>query len=474
MSTANLQNLGKYIIIETLGKGAMGVVYKGFDPHIKRTVAIKTIRRELLEADQAASLVARFKNEAQAAGRLSHPGIVGVYEYGEQDTLAYIVMEYIQGNGLDEYFKRGVHFGPTDMISIMAQLLDALDHAHDQGIVHRDIKPSNIIVMLNGRLKLADFGIARIDTSDLTQFGVIMGTPSYIAPEQYLGLTVDRRADIFSAGVIFYQLLSGKKPFSGTTEAIAYKVCHETPPVPSSVEASGGHRHFDAVTLKALARRPEERFQTAQEFREALLKAYRAPATPAVSEQTLIYETTRLTAPGEATSPSRPLGTPAPTGTTGYPPHWDAMILQQVEKHLTRLVGPVARVMVKKAAKTTTDVDSLYRVLADEVANVQDKTQFLATRRLIAGAAAVSAGTHPPTTKSGTQEADVPIVRVTPEAMEQAARRLATYVGPIAKVLAKKAAAQAKDPRQFHILLADNITSDSDRSRFLQDSGFVG
>jgi len=470
MGTPNLEHLGKYAITETLGKGAMGVVYKGFDPHIKRTVAIKTIRRELLDVDQANALVARFKNEAQASGRLTHPGIVGVYEYGEEQTLSYIVMEYVQGSGLDQYFKREIRFGVTDIVSIMAQLLDALDYAHDQGIVHRDVKPANIIVMLNGRLKVADFGIARIDNSDLTQIGVIMGTPSYMAPEQYLGLGVDRRADIFSAGVIFYQLLSGKKPYSGSTESIAYKVCHETPLAPSTVDPERNHVQFDNVALHALARKPDERFQSAREFREGILEAYRAPVTQAVSEQTLIREVTRIPGLGESTSPSRP--STHPSGTTQYPSNWEASVLQQVERELTRVVGPVARVMVKKAAKAAADMDTLYRLLADEVGSIQDRTQFLASRKQLAGTSGTSIYTQS-STGSRTAQTTGPVTRVTPEMVEQAARRLAPYIGPIAKVLAKKAAAKAQDSRQFHLMLSENITSESERNRFLKDVGLL-
>ena len=248
-STSSPFQLGKYSVSEVLGKGAMGVVYKGFDPHIRRTVALKTIRKELVDEDQAATLLARFRNEAQAAGRLSHPGIVGVYEWGEAGELAFLAMEYVEGNSLREYFNRGTRFDGPDTVSIMAQLLDALHYAHQQGVWHRDIKPANIIIMKNGKLKIADFGIARIDSSNLTQTGAIMGTPGYMAPEQYTGLPVDWRADVFSAGVVMYQLLTGSHPFIGNPEMIAYKICHEQPALPS--EASGGRctSEFDAVTL---------------------------------------------------------------------------------------------------------------------------------------------------------------------------------------------------------------------------------
>src|SRR6266571_3079447 len=213
MTTPN--HLGKYEITEVLGRGAMGVVYKGFDPGIRRTVAIKTIRRELIEGERpAAAMLARFRNEAQAAGKLAHPGIVAVYDYGEDASVAYIAMEYVEGNSLREYLGRGTRFAERDAVSVMSQLLEGLAHAHERRVWHRDIKPANIIVMMNGRVKVADFGIARIEASDLTQTGAMLGSPGYMAPEQYAAAAIDHRADLFAAGVVFYQLVTGAKPRS--------------------------------------------------------------------------------------------------------------------------------------------------------------------------------------------------------------------------------------------------------------------
>src|SRR6266545_6415367 len=219
--------LGKYEITEVLGRGAMGVVYKGFDPGIRRIVAIKTIRRELIEGERhAAAMLARFRNEAQAAGKLAHPGIVAVYDYGEDASVAYIAMEYVEGNSLREYLGRGTRFAERDAVSVMSQLLEALEHAHERRVWHRDIKPANIIVMMNGRVKVADFGIARIEASELTQTGAMLGSPGYMAPEQYAAAAIDHRADLFAAGVVFYQLVTGAKPFVGTSEQITYATCH--------------------------------------------------------------------------------------------------------------------------------------------------------------------------------------------------------------------------------------------------------
>jgi eukaryotic-like serine/threonine-protein kinase len=305
--------LGKYEITEVLGRGAMGVVYKGFDPGIRRTVAIKTIRRELIESDRpTASMLARFRNEARAAGQLAHPGIVAVYDYGEDAEVAYIAMEYVEGNSLREYFDRGTRFTERDIVSIMSQLLDALAHAHSRRVWHRDIKPANLIVMMDGRVKVADFGIARIEASDLTHTGAIMGSPGYMAPEQYAATTIDHRADIFAAGVVFYQLLTGKKPFVGSAEQVAYAICHTAVPRPSPVDPDKGWERYDAIVDKALAKRPEDRFKSAEAFRTAMLEAHAAPASPTIAADTIITEVLR---PAAAVDPSSPSRTPL-TGAT--------------------------------------------------------------------------------------------------------------------------------------------------------------
>jgi serine/threonine protein kinase/osmotically-inducible protein OsmY len=289
------QRLGKYLVTDVLGKGAMGVVYKAHDPDIQRTVAIKTIRRELVEDDDRAGMVmARFKNEARAAGRLSHPGIVAVYDYGEAEDVAFIAMEFVEGNSLRAYFSRDTQFEERDVVSLMAQLLDALQHAHEQGVWHRDVKPANIIIMNNGKLKVADFGIARIDSSSLTQVGAVMGSPGYMAPEQYKGDAVDWHADIFAAGVLLYQLLTRTRPFTGSTEQLAYKVCYESPPPPSEVAPGRDLERYDAVVAKALSKLPQERYASANEFKAAILEAFAEPVSPTISEETILNEPPRV------------------------------------------------------------------------------------------------------------------------------------------------------------------------------------
>jgi class 3 adenylate cyclase/tRNA A-37 threonylcarbamoyl transferase component Bud32 len=270
---SGLTKLGKYEIRRVLGKGAMGVVYEGWDPTIERRVAIKTIRPDQLESTEAEEILTRFKREAKAAGRLSHPNIVAVFEFGQDGPVNFIAMEFIEGRELKEYFDKGERFSLADTVRLMTQLLDALDLAGRNGVVHRDIKPSNIIILPDGRVKVADFGIARVESSALTQTGAALGTPSYMSPEQLMGQPVDGRSDLFSAGVVLYQFLTGEKPFTGErTTTIITKILSEQPSDPSSLNVTVP-KAFDAAVRKALAKRPDDRFQTGREFAEALKQA---------------------------------------------------------------------------------------------------------------------------------------------------------------------------------------------------------
>ncbi len=269
----------------------MGVVYEGFDPTIQRRVAIKTVKSDQLESLEADEILLRFKREAQAAGRLTHGNIVGVYEFGEDDGTVFIAMEFVEGKELKEYFDGDQRFPIAEVRRIMGEILDALDYSHRQGVVHRDIKPANIILLANGTAKVADFGIARLETSTLTQAGSVLGTPSYMSPEQFMGQTVDGRSDIFSAGVVLYQFLTGERPFTGAFTTIMHKVLKENPPLPSELNVQVPMA-FDAVVRKALAKRPEDRYQTAAEFRQAIIDVGNTPAAAPASEATVVAAAT--------------------------------------------------------------------------------------------------------------------------------------------------------------------------------------
>ncbi len=317
------EKLGKYEIRRELGAGAMGVVYEGWDPGIARRVAIKTVKGADLQGAEAEQTLARFRHEAQAAGRLSHPNIVQIYEFGDiQDSAdgsggtQFIAMEFIEGRELKDYFDSDERFKLPEVVRIMGELLAALGHAHKNGIVHRDVKPANIILLGDGTVKVADFGIARIESSNLTQAGSVLGTPAYMSPEQFMGQTVDPRSDLFSAGVVLYQFLTGEKPFVGSVTTIMHKVLKEQPLAPSELNVQVP-RAFDALLQKALAKRPDERFQSAQEFIAAIEAA--AAGHTAAADATMANKAGDATLAGSTLTERPPpaataAATPAPPG----------------------------------------------------------------------------------------------------------------------------------------------------------------
>jgi serine/threonine-protein kinase len=274
-NTIMAETLGKYELRAVLGKGAMGTVYEGYDPIIARQVAIKTVRLPEPDDLEAQDELARFKREAQAAGRLSHPNIVGVFDYGETPEIAYIVMEFVDGTTLKHLTDKHERFELPEVVRLMEALMAGLQYSHDRGVVHRDIKPANIMLTKKGEVKIADFGIARIESSSMTQAGTMLGTPSYMSPEQFMGQTVDARTDLYSSGVLLYQLLTGEKPFEGGLTAIMHKVLNTEPPAPSalSVTVPGA---FDAVVKKAMAKRPDDRYASAADFAQAVRAALQA------------------------------------------------------------------------------------------------------------------------------------------------------------------------------------------------------
>ncbi len=266
------KTLGRYKITEILGKGAMGVVYKGHDPKIDRQVALKTIRSEIFEDESnREELLGRFQREAQIAGRLSHSHIVGIYDVGEDDGVTYIAMEYIDGRSLDKIIKDGVKLSIDQIVFITIQVCDALNYAHRHRIIHRDIKPANIIIVGDeNKVKVADFGIAKLIDADMTIGKRLIGTPYYMSPEQIKGDKCDGRSDLFSLGIVLYELLTGKKPFSGEDiSTIIHNIINQTPLPPSKVNSNVPHE-FNNVLLKALAKDPGDRHQTGYEFINAL------------------------------------------------------------------------------------------------------------------------------------------------------------------------------------------------------------
>jgi CHASE2 domain-containing sensor protein/predicted Ser/Thr protein kinase len=264
-------SFGRYQVIEPLGMGAMGTVYKGKDPSIDRLVALKTIRLDAIaDPSEINELKERLLREAKAAGNLSHPNIVTIYDFGLQGNLQYIAMEYIDGYTLESVLKRNLNLNYRIIASIIIQVCSALEYAHKIGIIHRDVKPANIMVMENFRVKVMDFGIAHFKSSSMTQTGVAMGTPNYISPEQLKGKEVTPSSDIFSLGVVLYELLTHTKPFTGENiSSLVYKITNENPPPPSTLDPKVPPL-FDLVLKKSLAKDPLERYRSAKEMAGAL------------------------------------------------------------------------------------------------------------------------------------------------------------------------------------------------------------
>jgi len=256
----SIQTVGRYEITGELGRGAMGVVYKALDPTIGRTVALKTMRLDVHGLD-AQEMVRRFQNEARAAGVLNHPNIVTIYDAGERDGIFYIAMEFIEGTTLHEVLAEKRVLATDEVLQLTRQICRGLDYAHSNGIVHRDIKPANIMITGNGTVKIMDFGIAK-SGGQVTNTGQVLGTPNYMAPEQVKGRQLDGRSDLFSLGVILYEMLTGEKPFVGqNVTTIIYKIVNENPITPRDLDVTV-HPGLSAIVTKALAKAPDDRYQT--------------------------------------------------------------------------------------------------------------------------------------------------------------------------------------------------------------------
>jgi serine/threonine protein kinase len=480
--------LGKYRIDSILGKGAMGVVYKAFDPQIERTVALKTIRKELFSEGQQAELIGRFKNEAQAAGRLNHPNIVTVYDYGEDSDSAYIAMEFVDGTALNTLMMPDRPTALPRVMAWMGDLLLALEYAHSRGVVHRDIKPANLLITTGAQVKVSDFGIARMESSTLTQTGSMVGTPSYMSPEQFRGEQVDGRSDVFSAGIVLYQLLTGVRPFVGSASVVMQQILNEQPAPPSQLVPALG-RGYDHLVARAMAKSPAERYPSARAFLDALTAtASHGGADPdattlADSDRTVLAAGLPSLHPGAASGP--PTGTALGTASDTMSP-WKIEAFPELETILSRQIGPMAKFLLKKAAAKADGMDELCELLLPHIPSEHGRAQFgdavaLLKKKLAAsgtGCGAPGTGTRsvagaPASTRLGAASGRSTIRA--PEAFdedfaERATQRLTVFIGPIARVVAKRAARQTNDRAEFLQLLAEHIESPPERSRFLAEA----
>nr|WP_314577889.1 serine/threonine-protein kinase [uncultured Pseudomonas sp.] len=478
-----LEQLGKYRIDSVLGKGAMGTVYKAFDPHIARIVALKTIRKELLGDGHQQQLISRFQNEAQAAGRLSHPNIVAVYDYGEDDGAAYIAMEFIDGIALNTRLQNQESRQLAQVIGWMRQLLGALHYAHAKGVIHRDVKPANLIITADNQVKVTDFGIARIDTSVLTQTGSMIGTPSYMSPEQFCGDLVDCRSDVFSAGIVLYQLLTGERPFSGSATMVMQQILNQTPVPPSSLNPTLDPQ-LDVIITQALAKRPDERFDSALDF---LIALEALSGQQSLSTVELDDDRTRLMMPASASTPG--LRTAPPTiGSEALETltPWKNQLRPQLESLLSQQIGPLARLLVKKSLATADDFVTLRSTLLPHIPSERGREQFVnATdalyQRIASAESSTAVGTGTGGLTASVIASQIATHTRTPGATDvddgwrqDTEKRLTYLIGPIARIVVSRASKNARTRQAFLLALAEHISNPAKRSEFLHQSGHSG
>jgi eukaryotic-like serine/threonine-protein kinase len=307
------RTVGRYEILSELGRGSMGVVYRAHDPSIGRTVAIKMLLTERLASGDFSEYLERFHREAQSAGALAHPNIVTIYDFGEDNGNYYLAMEFLEGKSLERLVQEQPLLPVETIIPIFDQVCSALDVAHAHGIVHRDVKPANIMILESGRVKVTDFGIAKVMAAEMTQAGQVLGTPNYMSPEQVLNRPLDGRSDLFSLGAILYELVTGEKPFIGQNiTTVIYKIIHEMPIAPRELDP-GIHPGLSYVISKALAKSPDERYQTCSELANDL-KNYKNIEGVVVPGATMVMKT--------------PLGVvPAVSAVEGSAPERDAVVV---------------------------------------------------------------------------------------------------------------------------------------------------
>ncbi len=487
MTPPTPERIGKYQISAVLGRGSMGTVYKGFDPHIHRPVAIKTIHRELLGDSSAVdSIAARFRNEAKAVGRIQHPGVVAIYDFGEDGDITFIAMEYVDGRTLDDILGVPQMLSEANVLAVMDQLLDALSVAHAQGVWHRDIKPANLIVTKQGQVKLTDFGIARLEDAHLTQVSSMIGTPAYMAPEQFTGKGIDHRADLFACGVLLYRMLTGRRAFTGATQEVMYKILNEEPPAPSVVTKGVRPVGFDAIVTRAMSKDPADRYPDAQAMRTALQGLSRAPAGPAAKATVILPIPRDGEQPGTASavSPSvaSPRETPPPrdpalssnpgTGGSQAAPGTHAGLdpaeLGRIERALATHVGPMARVMVRDAARTHADALSLATAVSRHIPEESKRQRFIDAARGLGSQATpvpspMASGATPiprPAAAPAAPAADPLDEPFKAHALAVITRKM----GPIARVMVKRAADASGNSRgRFVQLLLDGL-AEGDRA----------
>ncbi len=482
MVSKNPEYIGKYKVLSELGQGAMGHVYKGFDEGIEREVAIKVIYESKRHGVMGSELDKRFKQEAQAAARCNHPNIVTIFEYGftEQDRSPFIVMEYIEGIELKHYLNsKAGELTVGQSVSILTQVLEALSYAHRSGVVHRDIKPTNIILRSDQKVKVMDFGVARLDSSDLTVTGHMIGTPSYMSPEGLKGEPVDARSDLYTTGQLLLELLTknklkvGEEPDRRVGQILSNKF-----PQPLIFSA------FARLLRKALAIEPDARYQTADQFLSDLVALKSSLPIDFTSDQaafsdltTSIVMSQHASTRGDQAS-SRSRGALSSTASkaegTLMANTLSAELLVAIENKLTTHIGPVAPLILKRTLGRSSSISELTKKLGRHIDDESDRTDFIKAITHSTQQASKTQSGLEPTRGDGTlseplsSSSKVSMPFLTDELLNRYSKKLALSLGPIAPQLVKKMAKRCRSEEELKVKLSLKIENLKERAQFLE------
>jgi eukaryotic-like serine/threonine-protein kinase len=472
------RTIGRYRLDSLLAAGAMGDVYRGHDPVIDRPVAIKLLRRDLVQARDADSWTQRFRREAQAAGGRFHPNIVTIFDFGEDDGMPFLAMEFVEGDNLDQLLKRSGRLPVERCVSIMKQVLSALAFIHGNGVIHRDIKPANIMVAANDQVKLADFSIAHVDLSELTIVGDVLGTPAYMAPEQLAGAPVDHSIDLFASGVMLFEMLTGTKPFRGRSITEMMSQMRTRGPEEIAIHAPEAPASLQQVLNTALAFDPDKRFPSAAEFSRSLADAAEIKAgsvsTVTHSEQTGVAPASPQAAglagqiPSETSLPN--LSEASPPGSLEFtnpgPPNTE--VLTEVEHELANFVGPLARIAVQRSAKTSGSIEELYLNLASHINNSADRAAFLAGGQRRVGADTARHAERGAEARSVAAARPLSPDALAPDILSRIEANLTQFVGPVARVIVRRQLSKSASLFDLYRDLAAYIPNERDRAEFLK------
>lgn len=462
--------VGKYRIDKEIGRGAVGIVYKAHDPSIDRVIAIKTIHPELMASDKKDDLTLRFQQEAKAAARCAHTNILTIYEYGEEDDIPFIAMEYVQGEELKKFLKDFIRFKIQDVVVITQQILAALKFAHSKQVIHRDIKPANIILLKRKQIKITDFGVAHIeDDSDekITESSTMIGTPNYMSPEQLNTEPLDNRTDLYSTGLILFELLSrAKTAKSSTYKPRGYQLRDDIDLTEEWLEEFIPSE-FIRVMFTALQKDPQERYQNAAQFSTAILKAYK---TYLVNNEEVTNR--KRSSLGQAIAHKDNDSTAHPSASTNTEAsaqsiNWSPDILQQLETQLAKYMGPFAKVLVNQNSHQYRSIQRFIEALATKIPDDDEKNSFITT------VSDLCEGSIPDIVTASSEETmggqnDV-VAIFDSSVLSDIEKKLAYFVGPIAKALVLKEANHSNSRGDLYRKLSSYIPVEDERSQFLSN-----